>query len=224
MPGRASWYCGSMTEITPTTKARRLLPNGTTFGRWTVIGIGSVTAKYPSHQKMLVRCICGTQGEVTATELRTGKSQSCGCLQWSERQAKYLAPAGTKICRALCGEPRLLADFPPSTNTLDGRGSYCYRCKRELDLLRLFNITSAQYEEMAANGCMICGSFDPGNGNEHFCVDHDHNCCRGKQSCGKCVRGVLCIQCNKAIGLLKDSLEIVEATANYLRRARETAQ
>lgn len=27
-------------------------------------------------------------------------------------------------------------------------------------------------------------------------VDHDHKCCSGDKSCGKCVRGILCPGCN----------------------------
>jgi hypothetical protein len=33
-------------------------------------------------------------------------------------------------------------------------------------------------------------------------VDHDHRCCPGDQSCGKCVRGLLCRTCNRIEGLL----------------------
>lgn len=31
-------------------------------------------------------------------------------------------------------------------------------------------------------------------------VDHDHNCCpQGDVTCGKCVRGLLCVKCNAAM-------------------------
>jgi hypothetical protein len=40
-------------------------------------------------------------------------------------------------------------------------------------------------------------------GGRKFAVDHDHACCRGKKSCGKCVRGVLHIDCNKTLGFLE---------------------
>ena len=46
-------------------------------------------------------------------------------------------------------------------------------------------------------------------------IDHDHNCCDGSFSCGKCVRGILCSQCNTALGLLSDSTEKIKNLLKY---------
>lgn len=48
-------------------------------------------------------------------------------------------------------------------------------------------------------------------------VDHDHTCCRAKNSCGACVRGLLCRNCNLALGNMKDRPETAERLAAYLR-------
>jgi hypothetical protein len=37
-----------------------------------------------------------------------------------------------------------------------------------------------------------------------FVVDHDHSCCPGMRSCGKCVRGILCQSCNVRIGIIEE--------------------
>ena len=31
-------------------------------------------------------------------------------------------------------------------------------------------------------------------------IDHDHRCCNTERSCGKCIRGILCVRCNTLIG------------------------
>ena len=41
-------------------------------------------------------------------------------------------------------------------------------------------------------------------------VDHDHSCCSGSKSCGKCVRGLLCTNCNMFIGRIETVSNIVK--------------
>jgi Recombination endonuclease VII len=75
-------------------------------------------------------------------------------------------------------------------------------------------------------GCEICGRDivvkvrDPNTGrvSSLLTVDHDHNCCPGQRSCGLCVRGLLCTQCNCAAGLLGDDSERAMALARYVER------
>lgn len=47
-------------------------------------------------------------------------------------------------------------------------------------------------------------------------VDHDHNCCEGAISCGKCIRGILCRKCNVALGYLQDDANLAQRAAKYL--------
>lgn len=49
-------------------------------------------------------------------------------------------------------------------------------------------------------------------------VDHDHSCCPGKTSCGKCVRGLLCHNCNQILGRWKDGPLVLERAIFYLAR------
>jgi hypothetical protein len=67
------------------------------------------------------------------------------------------------------------------------------------------------------NKCAICEkTFSP---DLVPCVDHDHSCCPLKaKCCGKCNRDLLCRPCNFILGLSKDSPEVLEKSAQYLRR------
>ncbi len=93
---------------------------------------------------------------------------------------------------------------------------------RERNLAK-WKITIEGYNDLLlkqGGGCGICGSPDPGGGRTNFCVDHDHSCCDGQFSCGKCIRGLLCLQCNRALGLLKDEPMALLAAFYYLEDHR----
>jgi hypothetical protein len=61
-----------------------------------------------------------------------------------------------------------------------------------------YKLDKETYDEMAKDGCYICGSI------EFLNVDHDHACCSSHQrTCGKCVRGIVCASCNIHLGKLE---------------------
>lgn len=69
--------------------------------------------------------------------------------------------------------------------------------------LRKFSLTRADYQQMfsAQEGrCAICLSPPKTN---RLAIDHDHSCCPGSGSCGKCVRGLLCAGCNLQLGVVE---------------------
>lgn len=76
------------------------------------------------------------------------------------------------------------------------------------------------YDELLTrqNGlCAICRTDSPGANRKYFSVDHNHDCCPGKYGCKKCIRGLLCGNCNLSLGGFKDSIENLEAAIEYLR-------
>lgn len=104
------------------------------------------------------------------------------------------------------------------------RQSYCGPCRaaanREWNMRTTYGITSAQYGELLAlqgGGCAICGS-PPGA--RMLAVDHDHGCCPGKKSCGRCLRGLLCSRCNLALGKVRDSKQLLRNAIDYLDGGR----
>jgi hypothetical protein len=104
------------------------------------------------------------------------------------------------------------------------------RCRRIIELLvksiGRYSLTVAQYREMwVAQGgglCGICRQASAGR-SKLLAVDHDHACCPGQSSCGKCVRGLLCDRCNNALGCCADDPEILMAAAEYIEKHRDPA-
>lgn len=137
-----------------------------------------------------------------------------------------------RTCRT-CGEFKAISEFPRQRE-----GQWRWQCKpchavqtaayRDANrawLRRFYYGLSVEEHEvlLAAQGhvCAICkrpeteksphgGKVGP------LQIDHDHRCCPGRQRCGKCVRGLLCGRCNKALGLFQDDPERVQAAADYL--------
>lgn len=77
-------------------------------------------------------------------------------------------------------------------------------------ILKKYGLTLEDYGRMVKeqdHKCKICNK--PFQSTKDCCVDHDH-------SSGK-VRGLLCPQCNFALGAFKDSISSLEKAICYLR-------
>lgn len=88
-----------------------------------------------------------------------------------------------------------------------------------------YGIEPEQYDAILAaqgGGCAICSTDSPG-GSGGWHTDHDHACCPGQKSCGKCIRGLLCVNCNLALGQLKDDPALLRKAADYLEANRVVA-
>jgi hypothetical protein len=79
---------------------------------------------------------------------------------------------------------------------------------RAWNLRKLYGLTTEQYDAMFRQQdgkCAVCRlPADQGN----LVVDHDHGT--------KAVRGLLCHNCNRALGLFKDSTDVVRRALSYL--------
>jgi len=97
------------------------------------------------------------------------------------------------------------------------------------DLLYMYGITPERWQEMftAQGGCCYLCSEPLDTERKHgINIDHDHACCRGRRSCGTCVRGLACHGCNAGIGNFGDDPERMRRVADNLemanRRLRDT--
>ena len=106
-----------------------------------------------------------------------------------------------------------LEEFPRNKSGRNGLGAYCEPCHnakgketytrlygstRDYHLRRRYGLTSADVDFMIdeqGGTCAVC-SGEP----EH--VDHDHKTGR--------VRGILCFNCNQALGNVRDNPEVLQ--------------
>lgn len=127
---------------------------------------------------------------------------------------------GNKECRD-CRNWLPEREFVRNSKAKDGLHHRCRACNRDASLQRRYGITSARYDALLAaqnGGCAICGRAC--STGRMLAVDHDHACCPGATSCGRCVRGLLCNSCNHAIGKFEDSPAWLRAAANYVEHGR----
>ena len=149
-----------------------------------------------------------------------------------------------KHCRR-CGTDKPRSEFHKDSGAKEGLCAYCKECNkaksrawtkanpervrehsrkraeagkfREYLLKYKYGLTMEQYDALfAAQGgvCAICGRPEAGReGHKNLAVDHCHT--------SNAVRGLLCHSCNRALGLLQDSAEVLEKALAYLRPRSE---
>lgn len=68
-----------------------------------------------------------------------------------------------------------------------------------------YGLTPEHFElllERQGNACGMCRK--PFGDQQPIFIDHDHGCCPDeKRSCGKCIRGLLCLYCNTTLGYIE---------------------
>lgn len=98
----------------------------------------------------------------------------------------------------------------------------------DVKLRSTYGISQKDYDNLLdkQNGvCAICKKAETKRTKGTLCrlsVDHDHSCCSGRKSCGKCVAGLLCSKCNRILGLLKDNPETIKNLLEYVINTRIT--
>ena len=117
----------------------------------------------------------------------------------------------TKRCTK-CSLFKCKSLFHKNYKNLDGLHYHCKACRKE-ESLKLYGLTLGDYAVLLEEqnySCKICETKEPKGQSKdgRFYVDHNHN--TGE------VRGLLCNDCNTALGLLKDSPELVKKAGLYL--------
>ena len=101
--------------------------------------------------------------------------------------------------------------------------------------LKAFGMTVEQYRAMEAvhgGRCWLCGEFETFTNQDgsprRLVIDHDHNCCPfdptpQRPLCGKCIRGLCCMGCNRRVLGNVDAVG-ADKVFTYLAGAQTQAQ
>lgn len=134
----------------------------------------------------------------------------------------------TKVCSS-CKVEKPKTEYHKRLDRPCGVKSICKECvliypkekkraegySRRYGLLRSYGITLEDFEKMLISQdykCIICNihsdSVMSHKTHRHLCVDHCHDT--------GMIRGLLCNNCNRAIGILKDDPQVLLNAYNYL--------
>lgn len=167
--------------------------------------------------------------------LRTGRgSTKTGPVsRYKGDEAARLAALAQGLKRCCeCEVAKPPADFNRDGRTADGLAVYCRACRAERkratyvergELIRTqaraakFGVTVEHLRRLDAEQCGLCAICRRSCPTRRaLAVDHDHR--TGK------VRGLLCANCNRALGLLQDSPAVALAAMEYLRKWNADAE
>ena len=131
---------------------------------------------------------------------------------------------GDKQCTK-CKAWKPEAEFYAHTHTLDRLRTSCKDCYAPKDKDKYRQLYYGLSPEDVAVRLKAQGYACPCCGKElnetYFVVDHDNACCpriKKRRTCGTCVRGLLCPNCNSALGMMADSADSLRRAADYLEK------
>jgi hypothetical protein len=134
-------------------------------------------------------------------------------------------PLTVKRCAAPpvgCGLRQAIKHFTKRASSNDGYRGQCRRCVRRrgkaasdraTHMMRAYGINPAQFDllmQKQGGCCAICGGVN--SSGMRLAIDHDHKTNK--------VRGLLCNNCNRALGKFDDDVERLRAAIKYLRESR----
>ena len=102
---------------------------------------------------------------------------------------------------------------------------------RKRNLEHFYKLSPEKYEILLKEqGYKCANKFCPHSYySDELYVDHDHSCCedykgRVRKTCGKCIRGLLCRECNFVLGKVKDEENSLLGLVEYLRKWKKYTQ
>ena len=139
------------------------------------------------------------------------------CLNEFERSSRLRGRPVCEGCRPKAAEERRVKNLE-KVKKLYWKDPEAAKRKRLARTLLAMGLTIEWYDSQPQK-CAVCGTTEPGE--KGWCIDHDHQCCPYgvRQGCSKCVRGLLCNNCNRGLGYFKDDPVRLQAAITYLARS-----
>jgi len=195
----------------------------------------------------IFKCACGADFRSLVKDIKTSKTHRClKCSRFKiTTKAIRSKETGMKICQK-CKVDKPLNKFHKNKNTGDGYSYRCKICdskarkkyydtsesgrarayakNRERYLLNKYGISTEKYNELLKvqhSCCAICEislkEYQNKDGSKSgkdkrpkmFAVDHDHETNK--------IRGLLCNECNRGLGLLGDTLNSITKARDYIK-------
>jgi hypothetical protein len=176
--------------------------------------------KKPCSKCGLYKSLCDFYPDKRLPYSRRSACIGCSLEDISRRQQKYksreIDDSTTDYICCFCNQIKSSCSFHKDRNNPRGRSYYCRECfnlyQRRRSTLR-YGLTYEEFESLLkkqSGKCAICKcEEDPDPRAIRFSIDHNH--ITGE------VRGLLCSNCNRAVGLLQDNPDIIDAAAIYIR-------
>lgn len=140
---------------------------------------------------------------------------------------------GLKRC-TWCFRWKPVDEFHNAKHTKTGKACHCRECRASIQgrkdkhktRLKRHGLDVGEFAVILAaqeGKCLGCGMALDSSGATH--VDHLHSCCpTPSRSCGKCIRALLCGNCNAILGLAKDNWQTLLDLANLVWQSPTPAQ
>lgn len=151
---------------------------------------------------------CGNSFEITQ-----------GPVKYCSKACKRAAHLRRRRETEYVPEPRTCVECGGPVPYKSGKTKFCsVECHRTaVARLSRWKVKGLMPDHGMPELCGLCGATAT---ERRLDVDHDHQCCPGQRSCGKCVRGFLCRPCNVGIGMFGDDPARLIAAAEYIERHR----
>jgi hypothetical protein len=168
------------------------------------------------HALKVTHCVRGHH-KTPENMYPSGQCKLCGRARDKERQAEVVARIVANQKKDPEKHAKAVRDWAKSQT---GRISV-----RATKAKQLYGLSPERYHNMLLDQegkCKICKIEMTAESHKKnsIAVDHDHMCCSGARTCGKCVRGMLCSMCNFMLGTANDDPEVLAKAIQYLKEAQ----